>query len=286
MNLMGFLSAIGNVFCAIGRGFMYVIKGIFSGFVKIFTREYTVIDSETYEPITNKQKIFNDSRGRTPLDPPPVPMANTMPYGYGYGYASVPEHIQVQQSADFLRNLYYINPNVINNPKYNTWDINADPYHGYGITFGPMFNPELSNRRYDMFGKPYNDTPLVDQSIRRNNYPPYANLNPFSPIEETAFSSYPSIDESCYIPLDYHPAWEDEGSDMTKAYQEHISDQERSMWSDEYVSDLDKYIWEEDHGYTRLTTPELDYDVERRRNELLNGDVSTYIPENYVGNVL
>lgn len=284
---MGFFSALGNIFSAIGRGIMYVVRGLFSGIAKIFTREYTVIDSDTYRPITNKQKIFNDSRGRTPLDMPPTPAMSRAgyesvpPYEYSYGYVSTPEHIQIQQSADFLRNLYRINPDVIDNPRYIDYDVNSDPYHGYGTVFGPMFNPELSNRRYDMFGRPYDDIPLYDSSIRYNNHPPMANLNPFSPIEQTTFSKYPLN----YSGFDYIPQQYDNSiSDMGRAYQEHLSEQERNMWSDDYIEDLDKYIWEEDHGYSRLTTPELDNDVERRRIELSNGETSTYVPDNYVGN--
>jgi hypothetical protein len=145
-----------------------------------------------------------------------------------------------------------------------------------------MFNPELSNRRYDMFGRPYDDIPLYDSSIRYNNHPPMSNLNPFSPIEQTTFSKYPLN----YSGFDYIPQqYENSMSDMGRAYQEHLSEQERNMWSDDYIEDLDKYIWEEDHGYSRLTTPELDNDVERRRKELSNGEISTYVPDNYVGNV-
>jgi hypothetical protein len=77
-----------------------------------------------------------------------------------------------------------------------------------------------------------------------------------------------------------------EESDASRAYKDLLVDKERDMWSDDYIESLDKYIWEEDHGYSRVTTPEIDYDINRRRKELESGMETTYIPENYVGNVI
>lgn len=302
---MGFLSAIGGFISALGRGFVAVVKGIVCGIAKIFTREWTVIDSATYRPITNKEKIFNDSRGRTPLDLPPVPVTPAIssnnvttiqsgnPYSYGYGYATI-EDSQTQQSIDFLKNLYRINPDVVNNPKYYNYDVNADPYHGYGTTFGPMFNPDLANRRYDMFGRPFDDTPLFDSSVMYN-HPPMMNLNPFVSMEPPAFSQYSQNGEYvdsyirnannyCKMLDDYANSSNDGLSDMGRAYREHLADKEREMWSEEYIADLDKYIWEDDHGYSRASSDDIDADIMRRRNELASGQISTYIPNNYVGN--
>ena len=287
---MGFFSAIGNFFCFIGRGIKAIFKGIFGGIFKIFTREWTVIDSHTYEPITNRDGIMNDSRGPTPLDPAPTPERNPYTYNnesYGYGYTSYPPtHVKVSDSAAFLKNLYHVNPDVINDPRYQNYDVYSDPYHGYGTLYGPMFNPELSNHRFDMFGRRYDDTPLVDENIL-HHHPPYANLNPFSSYDQPVFSSYPRNDywndNNQYIDA---YGYTKEESDASRAYKELLVDKERDMWSDDYIESLDKYIWEEDHGYSRVTTPEIDYDINRRRKELESGTETTYIPENYVGNVI
>lgn len=276
---MGFFSAIGNIFCAIGRGIVAIFKGIFGGIGKIFSGEWTVIDSGTYVPITNKEKIQNDSRGRTPLDFAPVPACSDYE-AYGYGYTSDVDY----RNAMFLQNLYCINPEVMTNPKYRNYDIYSDPFHGYGVTYGPMFNPELSNRRFDMFGRRYDDRPIYDASIR-NNHPPMSNLNPFSDYKEPVFSNYPRQYDDAYNSyqnaIDVTPQ-----SDMSRAYNELLVDKEREMWSDDYIEDLDKFIWEDAHGYSRTTTPEIEFDVERRRKELEEGECSTYVPENYVGNVI
>lgn len=293
---MGFLSMIGDIFCAIGRGIVVVVKGLLVGIGKIFSREWTVIDSESYVPITNKEKIINDSRGRTPLELPPTPQLPVVPNNM------IANEVHLQQSADFLKNLYRINPEVINNPKYYNYDVTADPYHGYGVTFGPMFNPDLVNRRYDMFGRPIDDVPLFDASVMYNR-PPMANLNPFSSIGYYPNSGYFSNNipaPDVYIaPADsysrngsnYHQMLNDyaygpnEGlSDISLGYRELQEDKERSMWSDEYIEDLDKYIWEDDHGYSRLTSDAIDRDINRRRKELDAGDIPRYTPDNYVGN--
>ena len=73
-------------------------------------------------------------------------------------------------------------------------------------------------------------------------------------------------------------------SDISRGYRELQEDKERAMWSDQYIEDLDKYIWEDDHGYSRLTSDSIDRDVARRRKEIESGDEPRYIPENYVGN--
>ena len=296
---MGFLSMIGNLFSAIGRGIVVVAKGIILGIAKIFTREWTVIDSQTYAPITNKEKILNDSRGPTPLDLPPVPAVPMIPQNV--------EDVNRQRSVDFLKNLYRINPEVVNNPKYYNYDVNMDPYHGYGMTFGPMFNPDLINRRYDMFGRPIDDVPIYNPSIMQN-HPPMTNLNPFaSPVgygyypNSGYFSNHqnhevninpPVVDSYTRNGNNYHQMIEanlydsnDDGlSDISRGYRELQEDKERAMWSDQYIEDLDKYIWEDDHGYSRLTPDSIDRDVARRRRELESGDEPRYIPENYVGN--
>lgn len=276
---MGFFSTIGNIFCAIGRGIVAIFKGIFGGIAKIFSGEWTVIDSDTYVPITNKDKIQNDSRGRTPLDTAPVPACADYE-SYGYGYTSDVDY----RNAMFLQNLYCINPEVMTNPKYRNYDIYNDPFHGYGVTYGPMFNPELSNRRFDMFGRRYDDRPIYDASIR-NNHPPMSNLNPFSDYKEPVFSNYSQQYDDAYNyyqkAIDVTPQ-----SDMGRAYNELLVDKEREMWSDDYIEDLDKYIWEDNHGYSRTTTPEIEFDIDRRRKELEEGECSTYVPENYVGNVI
>ena len=44
-----------------------------------------------------------------------------------------------------------------------------------------------------MFGRRYDDTPLVDENIL-HHHPPYANLNPFSSYDQPMFSSYPQND--------------------------------------------------------------------------------------------